>query len=418
MLYELADCQPEVICLDEEEEKKCRWKKASPGIPAVQILKVKKTPLPSEKSPIVIVDLSNSSEKPSCQLPCSDTSKRVYGGFRTKPKRPLSVKEIIFRKKPRFGPKKTDVRIWKKGTLKRFPSTEYEDKVCQAASTKLSNKPLNLLGTSESVRKSSVPIQKLKFSRKHRPRDVLRDIKSARLMIDLDGNIDQPTNKFCAQDLKNEYVKRVMTMGEEKALDRKKSLELPSQVGRLVVFDTETTGLSNEDCLVEIGAVELINGEVTGVQFHSYINANRHSRPGALRVHGLTSDFLSKYRRIGRVLTSFFDWVGDARLIAHNAAFDVRMVNAELRRLKRPQLDLSNVFCSAVWYRSRYKGMPYNLNAVCKHLNIDTTHRTLHGALLDALLTAQAVQKLWHHSVGLEKRNDKNLIFVKKRKKT
>jgi len=384
----------------------------------VKITNEKKTPFPSKRSHPVLVDLSNSSEK---RLP-SDTSNLFNKRFCAKPKRPFpqeSGKEIIFRKKPRFAPKEKDLKASKKENLNIFQSTKKVKKFCRPrpASPKLGSKLSSLLITSNSVGESSASTKKLKFSRKHRPQDVLREIKSSRLMIDLDGNSEQPIKKLSAKDLKNEYVKRVMNMGAEKASERKKFSLLPSQVGRIVVFDTETTGFSNDDCIVEIGAVELVNGEVTGVQFHSYVNATRRSHPGALKVHGLTSNFLSKYRRVGRVLTSFFDWVRDARLIAHNAAFDVRMLNAELRRLKRPQLDLSTVFCSAAWYRSRYKKRPYNLNAVCKHLNIDTTHRTLHGALLDALLTAQAVQKLWHHSVGLEERHDKNAVFLKKRKK-
>jgi len=418
MLYELADCQPEVICLDDQDENKPGLKSSSIEIAGMKIAKKKKTPLPSTRNHPILVDLSNSSEK---RFPSSDTSNQINKDFHLKPKRPFpqeSAKKVVFRKKPRFAPRAKDLNVSKKDSLSSVPLDKQVKKFCQPrpVSPKLGSN-LSRMGISNSVIESCAPAKKLKFSRKHRPRDVLREIKSSRLMIDLDGNREQPIKKLSTQDLRNEYVKRVMTMGAEKSSERKRCNLLPSQVGRIVVFDTETTGFSNNDCIVEIGAVELINGEVTGVQFHSYVNAPRRSHPAALKVHGLTPDFLSKYRRVGRVLTSFFDWVNDARLIAHNAAFDVRMINAELGRLKRPPMDLSAVFCSAAWYRSRYKGRSYKLNAVCKHLNIDTSHRTLHGALLDALLTAQAVQKLWHHSVGLEERSEKNTVFVKKRNK-
>jgi len=418
MLYELADCQPEVICLDDQDENKPALKSSSIEFLGVKIAKIKKTPLPSKRNHPILVDLSNSSEKP---FSSSDTSNQNNKGFHLKSKSPFPqefAKKVVFRKKPRFAPKAKDFNISKKDSLSSLASEKQVKKFCQPrpVSPKF-GRNISSVGISNSIIEISAPAKKLKFSRKHRPRDVLREIKSTRLMIDLDGNKEQPSKNLSTQDLKNEYVKRVMTMGAEKASERKKCNLLPSQVGRIVVFDTETTGFSNNDCIVEIGAVELINGEVTGVQFHSYVNAPRQSHPAALKVHGLTADFLSKYRRVGRVLTSFFDWVNDARLIAHNAAFDVRMINAELGRLKRPPMDLSTVFCSAAWYRSRYKGRSYKLNAVCKHLNIDTSHRTLHGALLDALLTAQAVQKLWHHSVGLEERSDKNAVFLKKRKK-
>merc|ERR1712150_396281 len=160
-------------------------------------------------------------------------------------------------------------------------------------------------------------------------------------------------------------MRRCLEMGNEKAELRKQSTTLPKQAGRIIVFDTETTGFSKDDCLIEIGAVELLNGEITGVNFHSYVNARRKSHSAALKVHGLTPQFLSKFRTVDRVLKSFMNWVGDARLIAHNAAFDSRMLNYEFERLKRPLLPEFRVFCTAKWYRDRYPGQPYNLDAVC-----------------------------------------------------
>merc|ERR1719433_189157 len=136
------------------------------------------------------------------------------------------------------------------------------------------------------------------------------------------------------------------------------------------------------DCIIEIGAVEMFDGEISGVQFHSYVNARRKSHPAAEKIHGLTPAFLSKHRPIESVMKSFMRFVGESRMVAHNAPFDVRMLNVELKRMKLETLDDFRVFCSAKWWRKKYPGRGYSLDDVCKQLGVDTSRRTMHGALL------------------------------------
>jgi len=172
-------------------------------------------------------------------------------------------------------------------------------------------------------------------------------------------------------------------------------IAVPTPEGRLVVFDTETTGLGAWDRIVEIGAVELIDGKPTGNNYQSYVNCKRKSHWGALNCHGLTREFLSKFRGIAEVVAEFMEYIADSPLLAHNAKFDMRMLNAELRRLRRPELPNTRAFCSLRWCRCLYAEGRTSLDSICGKFGIDVSHRRIHGALLDSEILAQVVQRLW-----------------------
>jgi len=170
---------------------------------------------------------------------------------------------------------------------------------------------------------------------------------------------------------------------------------VPTPIGRLIVFDTETTGLGAWDRIVEIGAVELINGKPTGNNFQSYVNCQRKSHWGALNCHGLTREFLSQFRGIAEVVTEFMEYIADSPLLAHNAKFDMRMLNNELRRLRRPQLKHTRAFCSWNWCKCLFAEGRTSLDSICGKFGIDVSHRRIHGALLDSEILAKVVLRLW-----------------------
>jgi DNA polymerase III subunit epsilon len=166
---------------------------------------------------------------------------------------------------------------------------------------------------------------------------------------------------------------------------------------REVVLDTETTGLepSEGHRLVEIGAIELVNHLPTGRVFHSYLNPERDMPAEALQVHGLTSAFLQDqpmFAEVADALLQFLESDGEnnhapARLVIHNAAFDLAFLNSELRRADRPVLDGEHVD-TLVLARQRFPGAPVSLDALCRRFAVDASARTRHGALLDCELLA------------------------------
>lgn len=171
---------------------------------------------------------------------------------------------------------------------------------------------------------------------------------------------------------------------------------------REVVIDTETTGLEPADGhrMVEIGAIELFNHVPTGRVFHSYINPEREMPADAVQVHGLTSAFLQDQPVFAEVADAFLEFLssdGDsnhapARLVIHNAAFDLAFINYELRRCGRPVLDGEHVD-TLLLARQRFPGASNSLDALCRRCAVDATARTRHGALLDAELLAEVY--LW-----------------------
>jgi len=165
---------------------------------------------------------------------------------------------------------------------------------------------------------------------------------------------------------------------------------------RELVLDTETTGLDplNGDRLVEIGCVEVFNHIATGKTYHQYINPERDMPAGAFAVHGLSEEFLSGYPVFADVVDAFLDFIGDDPLVIHNAQFDMGFINAELRRLKRPALPMSQSVDTVSMARRRFPGAPASLDALCRRFDIDNSSRTKHGALLDAELLAEVYLEL------------------------
>lgn len=165
---------------------------------------------------------------------------------------------------------------------------------------------------------------------------------------------------------------------------------------RQVVLDTETTGLDPRagDRIVEIGCVELVNHVPTGESFHSYLNPERDMPEGARAVHGLTSEFLSRHPTFLRIADEFLVFIADSELVIHNAEFDMRFINAELRLLGREPLSLERTLDTLAIARRKFPGAQASLDALCRRFNIDTSARAVHGALTDARLLAEVYLEL------------------------
>ncbi len=164
---------------------------------------------------------------------------------------------------------------------------------------------------------------------------------------------------------------------------------------RQIFLDTETTGFhanhpDNPDRMVEIGCVELVNRKLTGNNLHFYLNPGRDSDEGALRVHGLTTQFLSDKPRFEEIAQQLVDYVADAEIIIHNAPFDLGFLDMELARAgHRPFKEyVGGVLDTLVMAKEMFPGKRNSLDALCSRLDVDNSGRTLHGALLDAELLA------------------------------
>lgn len=162
---------------------------------------------------------------------------------------------------------------------------------------------------------------------------------------------------------------------------------------RQIFFDTETTGLSPEsgDRIIEIGCVEMENRRLTGNNKHFYLNPGRPSHEDAVKIHGLTEEFLADKPVFASVADELLEYLAGAEVIAHNASFDVGFFNEELRRLGRPKFAnfVAQVSDTLVMAREMFPGKSNSLDALCKRLEVDNSNRTLHGALLDAGLLAE-----------------------------
>lgn len=166
---------------------------------------------------------------------------------------------------------------------------------------------------------------------------------------------------------------------------------------REIVFDTETTGLSprDGDRVIEIGAIELINHFPSGKIYHIFINPEeRQVDPGAFDVHGISNEFLKDKPKFGEVVGEFLDFFSEGNLIAHNAGFDMGFLNAELARLKMPPIANDRVIDTLQIARRKHPAGPNSLDALCSRYNIDNSHRTKHGALLDSELLAEVYLEL------------------------
>lgn len=159
---------------------------------------------------------------------------------------------------------------------------------------------------------------------------------------------------------------------------------------REIALDTETTGLDpySGHRIVEIGAVELVNHVRTGNHFHVYLNPERDMPPEAERVHGLSIEFLRDKPLFRAVADAFIEFIQGSPLVIHNAAFDMKFINAELEKLGYPTLPMSRTIDTVQMARQKFPGQPANLDALCRRFNIDLSARTKHGALLDAELLA------------------------------
>jgi DNA polymerase III subunit epsilon len=178
---------------------------------------------------------------------------------------------------------------------------------------------------------------------------------------------------------------------------------------REIVFDTETTGVFAEhpekelrDRIVEIGCVELINLERTGREFHVYLNPERSVPEEVVRVHGLTRDFLTQHRKFAEIVEEFMEFVGDAPLVAHNAAFDQGFINAELARLGREAANAERFVDTLQIARKRFPGASCSLDALARRYQLDRYGFDLaarkgpggHGALVDARILAEVYLQL------------------------
>lgn len=163
---------------------------------------------------------------------------------------------------------------------------------------------------------------------------------------------------------------------------------------RQVVLDTETTGLSPTQGhrIIEIGCVEIFNRRITGKVFHTYIQPDRAVDPGAMKVHGITDQFLVGKPRFQEIANSFKAFIQGAELIIHNAPFDVGFIEHEFKLLKdkvwTKLTEQCSVFDTLPFARQKHPGQRNNLDALCKRYNIDNQHRDKHGALLDADILA------------------------------
>ncbi|MBV2359406.1 DNA polymerase III subunit epsilon [Thalassococcus sp. CAU 1522] len=165
---------------------------------------------------------------------------------------------------------------------------------------------------------------------------------------------------------------------------------------REIVLDTETTGFDPEsgDRVVEIGAVELFNHVPTGKTYHQYINPQRAMPQEAFEVHGLGDDFLRDKPVFAAIVDDFLEFVQDSKLIIHNASFDMKFLNAELRWVDRAPLPNDQAVDTLEIARRRFPGSPASLDALCRRFGIDNSSRTLHGALLDSEILAEVYLEL------------------------
>lgn len=161
---------------------------------------------------------------------------------------------------------------------------------------------------------------------------------------------------------------------------------------RQIFLDTETTGLYADqgDRVIEIGCVEMLNRKLTGNNLHFYLNPGRDSHEEALKVHGITTEFLKDKPKFETIADAFLDYVKDAQVIIHNAAFDIGFLNAELGLVNRLPFKehVSGVIDTLVMAKEMFPGKRNSLDALCDRLEVDNSGRTLHGALLDAELLA------------------------------
>jgi len=165
---------------------------------------------------------------------------------------------------------------------------------------------------------------------------------------------------------------------------------------REIIFDTETTGLDKtQDRVIEIGCVEMEDQSLTGRNFHCYINPDgREVHEGALAIHGISNEQLIDKPKFAEIAEDFLKFIEGAKLVAHNALFDLGFINAELARINQTPIEIDRVIDTLAIARRKHPMGPNTLDALCKRYGINNSHRTLHGALLDAEILADVYIEL------------------------
>ena len=165
---------------------------------------------------------------------------------------------------------------------------------------------------------------------------------------------------------------------------------------REIVLDTETTGLDPQDGhrIVEIGAVELYNHVPTGSVYHQYINPLISMPDQAFAIHGLSDEFLSDKPKFSEIAKEFLDFIGSSKLVIHNAAFDIKFINAELRSIDEEEITFERTTDTLAIARNRFPGSPVSLDSLCRKFKIDNSARVVHGALLDSQILAEVYLEL------------------------
>lgn len=194
---------------------------------------------------------------------------------------------------------------------------------------------------------------------------------------------------------------------------------------RQIVLDTETTGLEHSlgHRVIEIGCVELVGRKLTGNNYHQYLQPDRESDDGALEVHGITSEMLKDKPRFGDIVDDFLNYIRGAELIIHNAPFDVGFLDHELRLADRQLGNIStycNIIDTLVMARRMRPGQKNNLDALCKHFDVNNTQRELHGALLDAEILAEVYLRMTggqvHLSLDAEQEEAESGVVIEPRR--
>lgn len=164
---------------------------------------------------------------------------------------------------------------------------------------------------------------------------------------------------------------------------------------REIVLDTETTGLDPKtQRIVEIACIELVNHLPTGQKFHTLLDPEMEVPAEAVAVHGLSNAKLAGAPKFFEVASAFLEFIGESKLVIHNAEFDIGFINAELRRANFERIPITRAIDTVQMARRKFPGAPASLDALCKRFGIDNAHRTLHGALLDSELLAQVYLEL------------------------
>ncbi|MGO8737938.1 DNA polymerase III subunit epsilon [Rhodoblastus sp.] len=165
---------------------------------------------------------------------------------------------------------------------------------------------------------------------------------------------------------------------------------------REIVIDTETTGLdaSAGDRIVEIAALELLNGVKSENRFHYYINPDREIPDSAFRVHGISNDMVADKPRFSEVVEEFISFIGSDPIVAHNAEFDLAFINAELRRIGRAALEQNPVVDTLALARKKFPAQSNSLDALCNRFGVDRSRRVKHGALVDAEILSEVYAEL------------------------